>query len=100
MWVRSSQYVAVRDGTKIALDCYVPDSPASSREIEVTYPVLLRVSPYGRRFAATPPDELPKGGLGLNGPEVVQRFVMRGYVFCIADATHLRGNYVAGNMQC
>ena len=86
VWVRSSQYVAVRDGTKIALDCYIPDHPAISREIGVTYPVLLRVSPYGRRFAATPPDELPQGGLGLNGPEVVQQFVMRGYVFCIADA--------------
>jgi len=67
-WSRFSQYVPVRDGTKIALDCYIPipDRGVGGAELERRHPVVLRFSPYGRRFAATKPSQLPKVGVGLN----------------------------------
>ena len=85
-WSRFSQYVPVRDGTKIALDCYLPDRSAASHGVEGRYPVILRFTPYGRRLASTPPQKFPPDGAGLNGPKVLQRFIQRGYAVCIADA--------------
>ena len=87
-WSRFSQYVPVRDGTKLALDCYIPipDRSASGAELEGRHPVVLRFTPYGRRFAATKPYQLPQVGVGLNGSKPLRRLTQRGYAVCIADA--------------
>ena len=42
-----SQYVEVRDGTKLAVDVHLP----SSQESDETYPAILVLTPYYRRFA-------------------------------------------------
>ena len=44
--IRSSQYVAVRDGTRLAVDLYVPVA-------EGRFPVVILFTPYCRRFAVS-----------------------------------------------
>jgi len=45
-WTRSSQYVAVRDGTKLAVDIYRP--AVSGKPVSTPYPVILEATPYHR----------------------------------------------------
>lgn len=85
-WSRLSQYVSVRDGTQIAVDCYLPRGVASDGEAVVQRPVVFRYTPYGRRLLSTSSHEIPDSGLGINGSETIERFIRRGYVFCVADA--------------
>ena len=85
-WYRLSQYVSVRDGTQLAIDCYLPNSVASGDDAVVQRPVVLRYTPYGRRLLQTLSHKLPDSGLGINGPDTIERFIGRGYVFCVADA--------------
>jgi putative CocE/NonD family hydrolase len=50
-WVRSSQYVAVRDGTRLAVDVYRPS--AGGKAVEKRYPVIWQFTPYRRAYFAT-----------------------------------------------
>jgi predicted acyl esterase len=85
----SSQYVPVRDGTKLAMDLYRPLDSAG-KPVEDKLPVLLMHTPYNRRY-------FPAGGTG-NGtsgesyPGVAARLVPYGYVVAIAD---FRGVYAS-----
>jgi putative CocE/NonD family hydrolase len=45
-WTRSSQYVSVRDGTKLALDIYRP--AVAGKPVSTPHPVILEATPYHR----------------------------------------------------
>jgi putative CocE/NonD family hydrolase len=47
-WVRSSQYVAVRDGTRLAMDVYRP--AMNGKPVEKPYPVVWTFTPYRRAY--------------------------------------------------
>src|SRR5688572_2257431 len=47
-WVRTTDYVAVRDGTRLALTLYRP--AINGRAVETPYPVALEITPYRARF--------------------------------------------------
>lgn len=73
--------VPTRDGTKIALDIYRPDSPGK-------FPALLAMSPYGKDTQAfdTPPQPFGKSifeaSIEAGDPYY---FARRGYVYAIGD---------------
>lgn len=46
----SSQYVEVRDGTKLAVDIYRPKDKTTGEVIETPLPVLWMHTPYNRRY--------------------------------------------------
>ncbi|WP_246448423.1 CocE/NonD family hydrolase [Novosphingobium flavum] len=79
----TSQYVAMRDGTRIALDIYRPT--LNGVVVETPLPVVWMNSPYARRKGNeggnTPVQEPPAIGL-----------VRYGYVIAVAD---MRGNYAS-----
>jgi uncharacterized protein len=47
-WIRSSQYVAARDGTKLAIDIYRPS--VNGKPVDTPYPVLFQMTQYRRAF--------------------------------------------------
>ncbi len=47
-WVRSSQYVPVRDGTRLAVDIYRP--AVNGKAVDKPYPVVWLFTPYRRAF--------------------------------------------------
>lgn len=51
-YTKTSQYVEMSDGTKIAVDIYLP---SGGPELEEGYPVVFQYTPYGRAF--TIPEE-------------------------------------------
>ncbi|HKP57367.1 MAG TPA: CocE/NonD family hydrolase [Polyangiales bacterium] len=85
----SSQYVAVRDGTKLAVDLYRPKT-AEGKVVETKLPVLLMHTPYNRRYFTS-----ATTGMGLSGetyPGAAARLIEYGYVVAIAD---FRGVYAS-----
>lgn len=87
----SSQYVAVRDGTKLAIDLYRPKG-ANGQVVTERLPVLWMHTPYNRRwFQAAPTVDA-----GLSGeayPGAAARLVEYGYVVAIADFRGLYASY-------
>ena len=84
----SSQYVAVRDGTKLAMDLYRPKS-SDGKVVEDKLPVLWMHTPYNRRTFAS------SSGAGLSGetyPGAAARLIEYGYVVAIVD---FRGVYAS-----
>jgi len=87
----SSQYVPVRDGTKLAMDLYRP----KERDGTVTktpLPVLWMHTPYNRRFFRAVPGAEP----GLSGeayPGAAAKLVEYGYVVAIVDFRGLYASY-------
>jgi uncharacterized protein len=80
----SSQYVAVRDGTKLAMDLYRPKD-ASGQVVDAALPVLWMHTPYNRRDFM--------GGLpGETYPGAAARLVKYGYVVAVVD---FRGLYAS-----
>lgn len=80
----SSEYVAVRDGTKLAMDLYRPlkNGQVTSDKL----PVLFMHSPYNRRTFGT----------GLSGeayPGAAARLINYGYVVAIADYRGVYASY-------
>ena len=77
---RFSQYVAVRDGTRLAVDVHLPqDLPAGTR-----FPTIAIFTPYYRRFALTPgaPDTVEAAP---NTAQYRLFFVPHGYAVVVVD---------------
>jgi uncharacterized protein len=76
----SSQYVAMRDGCRLAVDAYVPQSMISGSV--PTFPTIVFFTPYYRRFKLRP------GGAGEVNPNTGKFrdfFVPRGYAVVVVD---------------
>jgi uncharacterized protein len=74
----ASQYVAMRDGCRLAVDSYVPQADGATQ----TFPTIALFTPYYRRFKLKP------GGSGEVNPNTGKFrdfFVPRGYAVVIVD---------------
>src|SRR5882762_2191167 len=80
-WIRRSQYLAMRDGTKLALDVYRP--VRNGRVLDGRLPVVLQATPYLRA-------RLDGGRLvtPLDGASVLRDLLQHGYIVASLD---LRG---------
>lgn len=79
--VSKDVFVPMRDGVRLAVDIYAPDS-------EGRFPALLAQSPYGKEIQNLPiPPQLQGGPLWEGGSEAgdTNYIVPRGYVHVIAD---------------
>ncbi|RZL94760.1 MAG: CocE/NonD family hydrolase [Variovorax sp.] len=79
-WVRSSVYVPVRDGTRLAADVYRP-ADTDGRPVDRAYPVLWMHTPYQRAVRGT------DGAVQLSGDTFMpsRELVLHGYVVAIVD---------------
>ncbi|MDP6707846.1 MAG: CocE/NonD family hydrolase, partial [Alphaproteobacteria bacterium] len=79
-WQRSSCYVTVRDGTRVAVDVHLP----AAREEGLRFPAIVLFTPYYRRFAL-------KEGYNLevepspNAAQFREAFVPYGYAVVVVD---------------
>jgi uncharacterized protein len=76
----SSQYVTMRDGCRLALDAYVPQSINSDRN--ATFPTIVFFTPYYRRFKLRPGWA---GEVNPNTGKFRDFFVPRGYAVVVVD---------------
>jgi putative CocE/NonD family hydrolase len=77
----SSQYVTMRDGCRLAVDVYIPQS-ASGVSPAQHFPAVVFLTPYYRRFKLRP------GGSGEVNPNTGKFrdfFVPRGYAVVVVD---------------
>ena len=77
---RTSEYVSVRDGIKLAVDIHLPEGcPADTR-----LPTLVIFTPYYRRFVLQPPEA---DGIEASPNTCVYRdfFVPHGYALVVVD---------------
>ncbi|HKU44094.1 MAG TPA: CocE/NonD family hydrolase, partial [Polyangiales bacterium] len=86
----SSEYVAVRDGTKLAVDLYRPKDK-DGKVVETPLPVLWMHTPYNRRWFSSA--TVPRGPSGETYPGNAARLVKYGYVVAIADFRGLYASY-------
>lgn len=108
-YAKTSEYVEMSDGTKLAVDIYVPDDGPAQE----SFPVIFQYTPYGRAFVM--PDlkwyEKPfiKNVVGTWGPvldransydtvygsteEVVNLFLSHGYAYVCADIRGTGASY-------
>ena len=88
-WKRFSQYVTVRDGTKIAIDIYRPT--LNGQVVTAPLPVLYQFTPYRRAFYTT----LPTGEktLNLNNDRMPDYIAKYGYVVVIGDVRGMGASY-------
>ncbi|MGA0266451.1 MAG: CocE/NonD family hydrolase [Lysobacterales bacterium] len=85
-WNRFSEYVAVADGTRLAIDYYRPTRAGELHEQPL--PVVWRFTPYGRYLNPIDPANphaLPSGGAGLNSSGALEVLLRSGYVVAVAD---------------
>lgn len=80
---RFSQYVEVRDGTKLAMDYYLPT--LNGEVVDARFPVIFTFTPYGRATYG------PDGSMRLAVSSFMS-LVYHGYVLAAADA---RGTYAS-----
>ena len=76
----TSQYVTMRDGCRLAVDAYVPQSDDATAA--KTFPAIVFFTPYYRRFKLRP------GGSGEVNPNTGKFrdfFVPRGYAVVVVD---------------
>ncbi|MAR89811.1 MAG: hypothetical protein CML06_02870 [Pseudomonadales bacterium] len=102
-WRRSSQYVAVSDGTRLAMDLFRPVQ--NGKVVEEPLPVIFIFTPYGRGMSLFK----GVGGEALNAFTPVGSYIFRGgltslvrygYVIACADVRGLGASYgsrAAGN---
>ena len=96
-YVRSSEYVEMRDGVRLAVDVYRP--AVNGVAVDVPMPVLLMYSRYRRAnelpdgTIKTPLGPLPKGETtgdldvsAHQGRESIPVLLAHGYIFAIADS--------------
>jgi putative CocE/NonD family hydrolase len=78
-WVRTSQYVPVRDGTRLAVDIYRP--AVGGKPVPDPLPVIWTFTPYRRSF------KLPNGRLitQLEMMSWLETALKHGYVIAAAD---------------
>jgi putative CocE/NonD family hydrolase len=69
-----SQYLAMRDGVKLAVDVYVPG-------VDTRFPTIVIFTPYYRRFKVTSPAAEPSP----NAAKYRDFFVPRGYAMVVVD---------------
>ncbi len=86
----SSQYVEVRDGTKLAVDLYRPKNEDGS-VVEDPLPVVWMHTPYNRRYFESP--GVTKGLSGETYPGFAARLIEYGYVVAIVDFRGLYASY-------
>lgn len=84
-WVRSSQYVEVRDGTKLAVDILRPSIDGVA--VDVPYPVLWEHTPYRR--ASYRPD----GSISAAGQPYADALCPYGYVVAVVDTRGWGASY-------
>jgi putative CocE/NonD family hydrolase len=106
---KTSQYVEMSDGTKLAVDVYMPDGISEDNSL----PVIFQYTPYGRAFVI--PDlkwyEKPfyKNAIGTGGPvldransfgtvygssrEQIREFLSEGYIYVVADMRGTGASY-------
>lgn len=82
-WVRSSQYVDVRDGTKLAVDIYRP--AVGGVAVDTPYPALFNFTPYRRAAYRA-------GKLALSN-EGMAELTKYGYVIIIGDVRGKGASY-------
>ena len=82
-WMRSSQYVPVRDGTRLAVDLYRP--AIDGRPVETPHPVLWSPTPYVRAYYDAEGKPVLSACSYAGGIVELTKF---GYVVAVAD---LRG---------
>jgi hypothetical protein len=78
-WVRTSQYVPARDGTKLAIDIYRPS--VGGKPVSEPLPVIWTFTPYRRAF------KLPDGRLitQIEMESWLETVLKHGYVVAAAD---------------
>lgn len=87
-WIRKSEYVAMPDGVRLAVEYYRPT--ISGRVHETPLPVVWRFTPYLRftlddRGETLPEDALRRGGAANNGPQTLEYLLRNGYVVADVD---------------
>jgi len=81
-WTRTSQYLTMRDGVKIAVDLYLPDGRKPGQKM----PTILHQTRYWRAFEyrwlmSLIKDERPRGIIG----NYAERFLQQGYAWVDVD---------------
>ncbi len=81
-WTRTSQYLTMRDGVKIAVDVYVPEGIEPGQQI----PTILHQTRYWRAYEyrwliALFKDDRPRGLIG----KYAERFLQQGYAWVDVD---------------
>ncbi len=77
---RSSRYVTVRDGTRIAIDIHLPQGAPGG----AAFPTIVLFTPYYRRFALRP-DHRDGVEASPNTAQFRDAFVPQGYAVVVAD---------------
>ena len=72
-----SQYLALRDGCRLALDVYLPEG----EQVPARLPVIAVMTPYYRRFKVTAPGAEPSPNIAIYR----DFFVPRGYALVVLD---------------
>jgi putative CocE/NonD family hydrolase len=85
----TSQYVAVRDGTKLAMDLYRPKDQ-DGKVVETKLPVIWMHTPYNRRYFTA---GMMRGLSGETYPGAAARLIDYGYVVAIVDFRGLYASY-------
>lgn len=74
--------VRMSDGTRLAVDVYVPTDPRTGRAARGRFPVLMSMTPYGKRSSVT---TSATGGSKFGGDGFYPWLVRHGYVDVVAD---------------
>ncbi len=79
----SSRYLAMRDGCRLAVDVYLPElgSRLRGNDKSATFPAILILTPYYRRFHSTGPGADPCPNIAIYR----DLFVPRGYALVTVD---------------
>ena len=83
-WVRSSQYVTVRDGTKLAIDIFRP--AVNGVAVNTPYPVVFQQTQYRRAY-------YQGANLVLTGKSMADFLTKYGYVVAVGDPRGLGASY-------
>lgn len=86
-WNRTSQYIPAEDGTKLAVDVYIPTADGEEPKDEI--PVVLHYTRYIRAV------EMDDGSV-MGGPDrdpVAQHMLRHGYAVAVADARGTGASY-------
>ncbi|HQE67560.1 MAG TPA: CocE/NonD family hydrolase, partial [Bacillota bacterium] len=85
----SSQYIEMRDGTKLAIDIYRPKDTITGEVIKTPLPVIWMHTPYNRRY-----NDNRKGALTVdNYAGTASRLIKYGYVAATVDFRGLFASY-------
>jgi len=85
----SSQYVKMRDGTKLAIDIYRPKDKTTGEVVDIPLPVLWMHTPYNRRYN----DNEQKTMTVDNYAGTASRLIKYGYVLATVDFRGLFASY-------